>query len=128
MITSLILTIPIGVIGYWSAGFAAIVFTEHFIFRKNDFALYNIADWDQPRWLPMGIAATLSFGFAYAMIVPCMSQAWYIGPIAKAGTGDIGVLMAFLVTGILFGIFRLFEKRYSRKRLDAALEHTDFTE
>ena len=38
-----------GVIGYWSTVFAVIVLMEHFIFRKNNFDFYNVAEtWNEP--------------------------------------------------------------------------------
>lgn len=84
------------------------------MFRRNDFAMYNIEDWDQPRRLPLGAAATLAFIGAFGIIVPSMSQAWYTGPIAKAGTGDIAVLTGFVVSSVLYLIFRTLECRWMR--------------
>ncbi|OBZ77733.1 Phosphatidylinositol N-acetylglucosaminyltransferase gpi3 subunit [Grifola frondosa] len=82
----------LNVIGYWSAVFAAIVLVEHFIFRKDDFLRYDLKDWNQAGQLPPGIAAMFAFLCACGIIIPCMSQAWYTGPIAHEGTGDIGIL------------------------------------
>ena len=99
------------VIGYWSTIFAAIVLTEHFLFRKNNFNSYRIQDWDKPSKLPIGIAALLSFLGGFGMVIPSMSQVWYTGPIAKAGTGDIGVLTGAVVGAILYAILRALEKK-----------------
>ena len=99
------------VIGYWSTIFAAIVLTEHFLFRKNNFDSYRIQDWDKPSKLPIGIAALLSFLGGFGMVIPSMSQVWYTGPIAKAGTGDIGVLTGAVVSTILYAILRALEKK-----------------
>lgn len=41
--------------------------------------------------------------------MPSMSQTWYIGPIAKAGTGDIGVITGFVVAVGLYTVLRKFE-------------------
>ena len=71
--------------------YIAIVLAEHFIFRKGRFDMYDIEEWDQPRRLPMGFAAITAFLCAFGIIVPSMSQAFYEGPIAKMGMGDIGV-------------------------------------
>lgn len=41
--------------------------------------------------------------------MPSMSQTWYTGPIAKAGTGDIGVITGFIVAVGLYTILRNIE-------------------
>ncbi|CDO75439.1 hypothetical protein BN946_scf184693.g8 [Trametes cinnabarina] len=96
----------LSVIGYWSTVFAAIVLVDHFVFRKNDWSRYDISQWCRPRQLPLGIAATLAFLCACGLIVPCMSQAWYVGPIARSGTGDIGILVGFAIAAMLYSILR----------------------
>ncbi|KAF8804565.1 hypothetical protein BYT27DRAFT_7234511 [Phlegmacium glaucopus] len=101
----------LSVIGYWSTIFAAIILTEHFLFCKNNFNSYQIQDWDKPSKLPIGIAALLSFLGGFGIVIPSMSQVWYIGPIAKAGTGDIGVLTGAVVGAALYVILRALEKR-----------------
>ena len=105
-----------GIIGYWSTAFAAIVLSEHFFFRSNKFASYTVGDWDNPERLPIGIAAILAFAGAFGVIVPSMSQTEYTGPIAKAGTGDIGVLTGFLTGTILYGVSRTLERKLFPKR------------
>jgi tetrahydromethanopterin S-methyltransferase subunit G len=45
------------------------------------------------------------------MVIPSMSQVWYTGPIAKAGTGDIGILTGSLVGAALYAILRILEKK-----------------
>jgi len=101
----------LSVIGYWSTIFAAIVLIEHFLFRKNNFNSYRIQDWDKPGNLPTGIAALLSFLGGFGIVIPSMSQVWYTGPIAKAGTGDIGILTGPLVGAILYAVLRALEKK-----------------
>jgi len=100
-----------GIIGYWSTAFAAIVLSEHFLFRSNNFASSTVEDWDNPARLPFGIAAILAFLGAFGVIVPSMSQTEYTGLIAKAGTGDIGVLTGFLTATILYGVLRTLERK-----------------
>jgi purine-cytosine permease-like protein len=102
------------VIGYWTSAFSAIVLCEHFVFRRCDFSMYNVQDWDNPRLLPLGMAAALAFAGAFGIIVPSMLQAWYTGPIAAAGTGDIGVMTGLVVSGVLYFILRTLERRWTR--------------
>ncbi|PFH47295.1 hypothetical protein AMATHDRAFT_67950 [Amanita thiersii Skay4041] len=108
----LVLVNILSVIGYWSSAFAGIVFTEHFLFRKGRFSNYDLDDYDHPRGLPLGLASLFAFLAAVGIIVPSMSQAWYTGPIAKAGTGDIGVFTGFFVAVLFYGVLRSVEKRY----------------
>jgi len=79
--------------------------------------MYNVEDWDKPRQLPPGVAAVLAFVGAFGIIVPSMSQVWYIGPIASAGTGDIGIETGFVVSGVLYLILRTLEQGWTRKKL-----------
>ncbi|KAJ7636852.1 cytosine-purine permease [Roridomyces roridus] len=97
--------------GYWSASFSAIIFVEHILFRRRDFSRYKLADWNNPTKLPPGLAALLSFCMSFALLVPCMRQTWYVGAIAKHGTGDIGVIVGFFGTCVLYGPLRAVEIR-----------------
>ncbi|KAJ3558990.1 hypothetical protein NP233_g11372 [Leucocoprinus birnbaumii] len=106
----------LSVIGYWSTAFAGIVLTEHFVFRKNIFSAYLTDYWNTPTRLPLGFAALLSFLGAFGIIIPCMSQAFYEGPIAKAGSGDIGVIVGFLAAIGLYIPLRGVEKRFTGNR------------
>ncbi|CCF35292.1 cytosine-purine permease, partial [Colletotrichum higginsianum] len=51
-------------------------------------------------------AAVLSF----ALVVPCISQVWFTGPIAVT-TGDIGFEVAFFLSGLLYLPLRYAERR-----------------
>lgn len=88
---------------------------EHSIIRWGRFASYNVEDWNNPKRLPLGFAGVSAFLASVAIIVPCMSQAWYTGPIAAKGTGDIGLLTGFAVAVILYIPLRLIEKKVERK-------------
>lgn len=88
----------------------AIILGEHFVFRKNNPAMYDVRNWDVPRKLPSGLAA-LGAGIAsFGLVVPCMHQVWFVGPIA-ATTGDIGFEVAFVVSAVLYIPFRALEVR-----------------
>jgi purine-cytosine permease-like protein len=104
-----------GVVGYKSGSFATIVLIEHFVFRKNNYFTYIIADWDKPDRLPLGIAATVSFIASFGIIIPTMHQAFFTGPIAKAGTGDIGIFTGSLLAGLLYLVLRAWERALSGK-------------
>ena len=40
-----------------------------------------------------------------------MSQDWWTGPVARAGTGDIAMVVSFAYSVIVFSIARPLEKR-----------------
>lgn len=102
--------------GYWCATFAGIVLTEHVVFRRSAWSRYNVAlCWDSPQNLPLGVAAIVAFVCAFGVLVPFISQEWYTGPVAKAGTGDIGLLVGFLVSGIIYAALRPLECRIGQK-------------
>jgi purine-cytosine permease-like protein len=83
---------------------------EHLYFRKNDPRNYDLSAWDVPHMLPSGIAALAAGLASIALIVPCMHQVWFVGPIAQY-TGDIGFEVGGVVTAILYFPFRTLEKR-----------------
>jgi purine-cytosine permease-like protein len=98
----------LSLIGYWAAAFTSIVLVEHFVFRHNDPASYDLRQWDVPRKLPSGVAALAAGIASFGVVVPCMDQVWFVGPIAKT-TGDIGFEVAFAVSAILYVPFRMLE-------------------
>jgi len=71
---------------------------------------YDLDDWDAPRRLPSGIATLAAWIASFGLVIPCMSQVWFTGPIAKR-TGDIGFEVAFGVSSVLYLLFRLLETR-----------------
>ncbi|KAJ3546372.1 hypothetical protein NM688_g5523 [Phlebia brevispora] len=103
----------LSIIGYWSVVWSIIILTEHFVFRRNTWARYDMEGWDTARRLPWGLAAVFAFACAFGIIIPSMDQAWYTGPIAKAGTGDIGILAGSGVAFLLYLVFRTAEKAWT---------------
>ncbi|KAF8645588.1 hypothetical protein AX16_007722 [Volvariella volvacea WC 439] len=105
----------LSVIGYWSTAFASIILTEHLLFRHNSFSpsAYPVLEaWNRPKSLPLGVAALTAFAAAFGIIVPSMSQTWYEGPIARSGTGDVGVLLGFVGAGVAYAGARWVERRW----------------
>ena len=101
-------------IAYWSAAFISIVVTEHVVFRKMDCASYNHAIYNDIRALPTGAAALGAALASFGLVVPCMSQVWFTGPIAKT-TGDIGFEVALVFSGLLYVPFRMIEIKWRGK-------------
>lgn len=103
------------VIAYWSAEFVAVVGMEHFVFRKGDCSSYDHSIWNVPGRLPSGLAAMGACILSFGLVVPCMSQAWYTGPLAET-TGDIGFEVALVLSALLYLPLRWTEIRV-RKQL-----------
>ncbi|OIW26303.1 hypothetical protein CONLIGDRAFT_634605 [Coniochaeta ligniaria NRRL 30616] len=101
----------VGLIGYWSAVFVGVVVAEHWVFKRGNCEAYAHAAWNDARLLPTGIPAMAASILAFGLIVPCMAQIWYTGPIAET-TGDIGFEVALVLTPLLYVPFRWLERRY----------------
>ncbi|KAK3487761.1 permease for cytosine/purines, uracil, thiamine, allantoin-domain-containing protein [Neurospora hispaniola] len=91
----------LSIIGYWSACFDVVLILELVVFRRMDYATFDQAIWNVGRELPPGLAALGASMLSWALVVPGMAQSWYVGPIAKS-TGDIGVEVAFVLTGLFY--------------------------
>lgn len=100
----------ISVISYWSAAYFSIVTIEHLIFRKGDCASYDHAIWNVGKSLPSGVAAISAAVLSFALVIPCMSQTWFVGPLGEK-TGDIGFEVALVLSAILYLPFRIAEIR-----------------
>ncbi|KAH9947892.1 permease for cytosine/purines, uracil, thiamine, allantoin-domain-containing protein [Amylocystis lapponica] len=89
----------LSLIGYWLGPHCAITLVEHLVFRKHRWSSYTVMEaWDCPRHpnLPRGYAALGTFVVCVGLIVLCMQQEWWTGPIARRGTGDLGMLIGFI--------------------------------
>jgi purine-cytosine permease-like protein len=98
-------------IAYWSAAYVAVVATEHFVFRKADCSSYVVENWNQPSKLPTGLAAIGAMALSFGLVVPCMSQVWFTGPLAE-NTGDIGFEVALVLASLLYLPLRWLELKY----------------
>lgn len=105
-------------VAYWLGPFATIMILEDFFFRKGH---YDVQDWDNPRRLPVGWAAIVSFLIGLVGVVLGASQTKYTGPVAKALAGnsfgmDVGFELAVIMAGISYLILRPIEMRQSSGR------------
>lgn len=108
-----------GFIGYWISPYIGIVLTEHFVFRRGAWARYEPDEaWDKPRHpnLAKGYAALFTFVTSIGLIVLCISQEWWTGPVARAGTGDIAMIVSFVYAVLMYSAARAVEKRRASPR------------
>ena len=104
----------LNVIAYWLTPFLAIIFLEHIIWRRG-FA-YDISAWQNPQKLPYGLAASFTFIAGTVLAILCMSQTWWVGPIAlKVGNPpygtDISWELALGATILMYVPLRWFERK-----------------
>lgn len=108
----------LSLLGYWCTSYFTIVFTEHVVFRKGDFANYNLEGWNDPNVLPHGIAAASAFAMGVVAWVLGMNETWFVGPLsALIGPfgGDVGNEFTLIVTLLTFLPIRYWElKRFGK--------------
>ncbi|OAX40581.1 hypothetical protein K503DRAFT_687249 [Rhizopogon vinicolor AM-OR11-026] len=105
------LTNFLSLIGYWASAYGAILIVEHHYFRNNDFSTYDHTIWNVPRRLPWGAAAIGSGILSFGLIIPCMNQLWFEGPIGIT-SGDVGFEVAFPLAAVLYFPLRKLELKY----------------
>ena len=106
-------------IGYWLAPFCAILLTEHVLFRRRSFAAYDVAGaWDTPSHpdLASPWPGLATVAVTVALVTLCMQQAWWTGPVAARGTGDVGMLVSFVACVGVYAAARALELRWRKAR------------
>ncbi|KAF9564516.1 NCS cytosine-purine permease [Agrocybe pediades] len=102
------ITNVLSLLGYWISAFVSAVILEHLYFRSGNFRNYDRQAWNDPRRLPWGLGALGSSVLAFGLVIPCMSQVWFTGPLAQV-TGDLGFEVALVLTAILYIPMRYLE-------------------
>ncbi|USW51682.1 Putative purine-cytosine permease [Septoria linicola] len=105
----------LSLLGYWCTSYFVIVFSEHYIFRKGKLENYDLAGWNDPARLPMGIAGFTAFALGVVVWVCGMVQTWFVGPIASqigSSGGDVSNELCLVVTLITYVPARYLEYKY----------------
>ncbi|KIW70528.1 hypothetical protein PV04_02790 [Phialophora macrospora] len=105
----------LSLLGYWCTSYFVILFSEHVIFRKRDFANYDLDGWNDPAKLPLGLAAGAAFALGIVAWVMGMVETWFSGPLGKLiGTygGDVANEFTFVVTAVVYTPARYLELKY----------------
>ena len=115
----------LALMGYWICIFVTIVLQEHVLFKNALLGPLGLPTgrlplgfdwtvWEQPRHLPVGIAALIAFLVGWAGAIVGMYQVWYVGPVARlvGGAGaDIGVWSGIGFAGVTYPGLRWLETR-----------------
>ncbi|PHH84253.1 hypothetical protein CDD83_2242 [Cordyceps sp. RAO-2017] len=100
----------LALMGYWVMVMVVIVLEEHLLFRRA--AGFDWARWEDRAYLPAGWAAAAAFLLGCAGAVLGMSQAWYVGPLARlSATADVGLWVGCGFTLLAFAPLRRLELR-----------------
>lgn len=105
----------LSLLGYWCTSYAVILFEEHYIFRKGNFANYDLEGWNDPARLPVGIGAGIAFGLGIVAWCMGMDETWFVGPLANLigdTGGDIANQFTFVVTALTYLPARYLEMKY----------------
>jgi purine-cytosine permease-like protein len=105
----------LSLLGYWCTSYFVIVFSEHYIFRKGDFANYDLEGWNTPARLPVGYAGAAAFALGVVVWVCGMVQTWFVGPIAAtigAYGGDVSNQLCLVVTLVSYVPARWLEYKF----------------
>jgi purine-cytosine permease-like protein len=103
------------VLGAWLSIYVAVFCIEHWIFRRNSFANYDLDAYDDAKRMPMGLAA-LGAGCCGAVgAITGLAQVWWTGPIAKhigQFGGDVSWLLCLSFTAIAYVPLRYLELKF----------------
>ncbi|KJZ77685.1 hypothetical protein HIM_02862 [Hirsutella minnesotensis 3608] len=98
----------LALMGYWVMIMVIIVLEEHVLFRRS--RGFDWSRWEDRASLPVGWAALAAFLLGWVGAILGMSQAWYVGPLAKlAATADVGLWIGFAFAVLVFPPLRSLE-------------------
>ncbi|KAI0443896.1 permease for cytosine/purines, uracil, thiamine, allantoin-domain-containing protein [Xylaria telfairii] len=95
----------LSLLGYWSTSYFAILFLEHYVFRKGSFENYDLDAWNDPTRLPIGLGALAAFVVGIAGWIMGMVETWYVGPIGGligSNGGDVANELTLVTTLITY--------------------------
>ncbi|KAJ5856416.1 uncharacterized protein N7529_010360 [Penicillium soppii] len=105
----------LSLLGYWNTSFFAILFIEHYYFRKGSLANYDLDAWNDPSRMPVGYAGLAAFLCGAAGWIVGMVETYYVGALAKMigkDGGDIANELALVFSSVSYLPIRKLELRY----------------
>ncbi|KAG9618745.1 hypothetical protein KCU64_g22509, partial [Aureobasidium melanogenum] len=111
--------------GYLTSIWVGVLLTEYVLFNK--WMGYN-NKWllkEDERQFPLGFASSATFLLSCTVVVLCMTQTWYIGPIGfffKSSGLDLAILVGFTASVIFYLILRYVELRFIERHRSSVAE------
>lgn len=105
----------LSLLGYWNTSFFAILFIEHYYFRKGNLANYDLDAWNTPARMPVGYAGLAAFLCGAAGWIVGMVETYYVGALAAMigdSGGDIANELALVFTSVSYLPLRILELKY----------------
>ena len=102
------------VLGYWAALYNAVILTEHIVIRRCRFETYDRSAWNDWRKLPPGFAPMAAAILTLGLLIPCVDQVWFSGPLAEL-SGDLGFEVGLVLCALLYVPLRLVEKHFAKR-------------
>ncbi|KAJ5173106.1 hypothetical protein N7492_005699 [Penicillium capsulatum] len=105
----------LSLLGYWNTSFFAILFIEHYYFRKGSLANYDLDVWDVPSKMPVGYAGLTAFLCGAEGWIIGMVETYYVGAVARmigSAGGDIANELALVFTSVSYLPLRALERQY----------------
>lgn len=105
----------LSLLGYWNTSFFAILFIEHYYFRKGNLANYDLDAWNTPARMPVGYAGLAAFLCGAAGWIVGMVETYYVGALAAIigdSGGDIANELALVFTSVSYLPLRMLELKY----------------
>lgn len=104
----------LALMGYWVELMVVIVLVEHMCFKRS--LSFDWARWEDMSYLPIGVAALVSFLLGWVGAILGMYQVWYTGPLATlAGSADVGLWIGTGFTLVTYPLFRWLEFVYFKR-------------
>lgn len=107
---SLILQNFLALMAYWLVIFLTIMLEEHLIFRRGKG--FDWAAYEDKSYLPIGLAAIVSFLIGWVGPIVGMYQVWWTGPVGRLlgdHGGDLGIPLGVGFTAVVFPLLRFLE-------------------